>query len=49
MCMINGQGLTLSQDKFITFQLLYQLAITKIADEDCKLAVETLQESVKVC
>ena len=38
--------------KFLIFQLLYQNLYQvqqKNTDEDCKLAVETLQESVKVC
>ena len=41
----------LSPDNFFIFQLLYQSlsGTTKNTDEDCKLAVETLQESVKVC
>ena len=46
--MISGQGLTdFHKTSLSTAISLYQ--VQKNAGEDCKLAVERLQESVKVC
>ena len=51
MCRINGQGLTDLRlvNNISTAISKSSSATIKIADEDCKLAVEKLQESVKVC
>ena len=46
--MINGQGLTGFYHTSLCLNYIF-LRYNKNADENCKLAVETLQESVKVC
>ena len=47
--MLNRQGLNARQVYNILTAVSQSLSVTiKIANEDCKLAVDTLQESVKV-